>query len=195
MKEDEMGRLPADKLEREAVRTAAAMMAVSARTAPKAMGIDNLKTMVVDGDDLGLLAEAMEAKAEEQPAHLSPIFVRDAANVRGSSCVLLIGVSGNPKRIEKPLDCGACGYGGCQRLLNAKKRPGKDFTGPVCIVQAIDLGIALGSAAKLAGELGVDNRIMYTVGAGAKKLGLLDSDVIIGIPLSAAGKNIYFDRR
>jgi uncharacterized ferredoxin-like protein len=36
---------------------------------------------------------------------------------------------------------------------------------------------------------------MYTVGAAAKALGLLDADIIIGIPLSASGKNIYFDRK
>lgn len=190
-----MGRFQADKLEKEAVRTVAAMMAASARTAPKTMGLDALKTMVVDGDDLGPLADALEAKAKEQPAYLATSFIRDAGNVRNSSCVLLIGVSGNPKRIEKPLDCGACGYGGCKGLLDTKKRPGKDFSGPVCIFQAIDLGIALGSAVKLASELSVDNRIMYTIGAAARKLGLLDTDIIIGIPLSAAGKNIYFDRR
>ncbi|MFC1957077.1 DUF2148 domain-containing protein, partial [Chloroflexota bacterium] len=57
------------------------------------------------------------------------------------------------------------------------------------------LGIALGSAVKLASELNVDNRMMYTIGATAKKLGLLDSDIIIGIPLSATGKSVYFDRR
>jgi uncharacterized ferredoxin-like protein len=57
------------------------------------------------------------------------------------------------------------------------------------------LGIALGSAVKLASELNVDNRIFYTVGAAAKKLNLLDSDIIIGIPLSVTGKNIYFDRQ
>jgi hypothetical protein len=32
------------------------------------------------------------------------------------------------------------------------------------------LGIALGSAVKLAGELNIDNRIMYTLGAAAKKI-------------------------
>jgi uncharacterized ferredoxin-like protein len=36
--------------------------------------------------------------------------------------------------------------------------------------------------------------MMYTIGAAAKALNLLEADVIIGIPLSAAGKNIYFDR-
>jgi uncharacterized ferredoxin-like protein len=53
---------------------------------------------------------------------------------------------------------------------------------------------AFGSAVKLAGELNIDNRIMYSVGAAAKKLNLLDSDLIIGIPLSVTGKNPYFDR-
>jgi len=32
---------------------------------------------------------------------------------------------------------------------------------------------------------------MYTLGAAAKELELLDADVIIGIPLSVTGKNIY----
>ncbi|MGD0658918.1 MAG: DUF2148 domain-containing protein [Syntrophorhabdales bacterium] len=50
------------------------------------------------------------------------------------------------------------------------------------------------SFGKLAAEMGIDNRIMYTVGAAAKALRLLDSDIIIGIPLSATGKNPFFDR-
>ena len=189
-----MARFKSEEVEREAVRMVATMMASSARTAPKAGGIDDIKTMIVDGSELELLANAMEDKARERPPYLS-FFSRDAGNVRNSSCVLLIGVTGEPKKIEQPYDCGACGYGTCKKLLNARKRQGNDFTGPVCIFQAMDLGIALGSAAKLASELSVDNRIMYTIGAAAKKSGLLDSDVIIGIPLSVAGKNIYFDRR
>jgi len=35
---------------------------------------------------------------------------------------------------------------------------------------------------------------MYSIGAAAKDLGLLDSDVIMGIPLAVAGKSPYFDR-
>ncbi|GAH62343.1 unnamed protein product, partial [marine sediment metagenome] len=181
-----MAQFKSEELEREAARITAALMASSARTAPKAMGIDAIKTMVVDADDLEHLAGAMENRAKEQPPHLAPIFVRDAQNVRNSSCVLLIGVTGEPKRIEQPLDCGACGYKTCEELLNARKREGKDFNGPNCIFQAMDLGIALGSAAKLASELNVDNRMMYTIGATAKKLQLLDSDIVIGIPLSIA---------
>jgi len=43
--------------------------------------------------------------------------------------------------------------------------------------------------------LNVDNRIMYRIGSAAMKLKLLpEASVIMGIPLSALGKNIYFDR-
>ncbi len=108
--------------------------------------------------------------------------------------MVLVGVSREPKRMELPFNCGACGYKTCKDLLAAGKREGEDFTGPMCMFQAVDLGIALASAAKLAAELNIDNRMMYTVGAAAKKLNLLDSDLIIGIPLSVKGKNPYFDR-
>jgi uncharacterized ferredoxin-like protein len=58
------------------------------------------------------------------------------------------------------------------------------------------MGIALGSAAKMAMEMNVDNRIMYRIGVAARRLGHLpESSVVMGIPLSAKGKNIYFDRR
>ena len=59
----------------------------------------------------------------------------------------------------------------------------------------IDLGIALGSAVKVASELNVDNRIMYSIGRAAMKMGLLKADEIQGIPLSVKGKNIFFDRK
>jgi uncharacterized ferredoxin-like protein len=188
-----MAILTSGQIEKEAVEIAASMMAVSARTAPKARGVDSVKTVVLTDRDLEKLAREMEKKVKEKSPEL-PFFKRDADNVRGSAAVLLIGVSRNPKKVELPLNCGACGYKNCKDLLAAGKREGEDFTGPVCIFQAIDLGIALGSAVKLAGELNIDNRIMYTVGAAAKRLNLLDSDLVIGIPLSVTGKNPYFDR-
>ena len=108
--------------------------------------------------------------------------------------MLLIGVTGEPKRLEQPLDCGACGYESCSLLAKARKKT-RDFTGPNCIFQAMDLGIALGSAVKIASELNIDNRMMYSIGVAAKDMGLLDADVIIGIPLAVTGKSPFFDRR
>ena len=190
-----MARLESGEAELQAVRMVATMMASSARTAPKARGVDDIQTVLVEGDDVEALARAMEDKAEEKPPYLSPVFRRDARNVRDSACVLLVGVTGEPKKIEQPFDCGACGYKTCKELLNARKQEGNDFSGPLCIFQAIDLGIALSSAVKLASELNIDNRLMYTLGAAAKRLQFLNADMIIGIPLSAGGKNPYFDRQ
>ena len=62
-------------------------------------------------------------------------------------------------------------------------------------VKYIDLGIAIGAAAAKAKDLCIDNRVMYTLGAAARISGLLDVDVVFGIPLSVTGKNIFFDRK
>ena len=106
---------------------------------------------------------------------------------------MLIGVQGT-KKIG--LNCGAGGYANCDEFERAEKIEGQDFKGPTCIFKALDFGIALGSAAKTASILNVDNRIMYRVGTAAKRLNLLpEASVIMGIPVSIKGKNIYFDRR
>jgi uncharacterized ferredoxin-like protein len=48
---------------------------------------------------------------------------------------------------------------------------------------------------KTAGLLNVDSRMMYRVGTASLMLGLLpEATVVIGIPVSAMGKSIYFDR-
>ncbi|MBA7714066.1 hypothetical protein ES703_123080 [subsurface metagenome] len=193
-----MARLKSEQTEKDAARMAAALMAASARTAPKGAGIDDTETLIVDGNDLEELAVAMEHKAETQTPLWASVFKTCANNVRNSSCVLLIGVMGHSKQIpikpREPLDCGACGFISCEKFDKARKQA-KDFSGAICAFQAMDLGIALGSAVKMASQLNIDNRIMYVVGAGAKELRLLDSDLVIGIPLSITRKNPYFDRR
>jgi len=172
----------------------AKLMAAAARTAPKGRGVDRVTTAIVSGQEREALAEAMEAKMKEKKNPLDA-FSRDAECLRKSPVVLLIGVKGTvPKKPENPLNCGACGYVSCADFIKAEKKKGEDFTGPLCVFESLDLGISLGSTAKLAASLNVDNRIMYTIGAAAKGLNLLDADIIMGIPLSVSGKNIYFDR-
>ncbi len=189
-----MARTSSSDAERAAIRTVATLMAASARTAPKTRGVDTTQTMIVEGEDIELLAAAMDEAANTKPEYLAPAFRRDAENVRGSECVVLIGVSGVPKKPEQPLDCGACGFKTCKGLLNARLQEGKDFFGPLCVFASLDLGVALGSAVKVAGDLNIDNRIMYTLGAAATKLRWLEADIVHGIPLSTTGKNPYFDR-
>ena len=172
----------------------AELMAVAARTAPKTRGVDEIVTSVVFGEEKDAIADEMVRLYKEKRNPL-PFFERDAGNLRSSPYLVLIGVKGTtPKRPENPLNCGACGYDTCAEFIGAEKRGGEDFAGPLCVWHSVDLGIALGSAAKIASELNADNRLMYSVGVAARRLGVVDADIVIGIPLSAEGKNIYFDR-
>jgi len=188
-----MGVLSSRDAERDAVITIAKMMAASARTAPKTRGLDSIKTLILDGDDLEKLAKAMEQRSQDEPERLW-FFQRNADDVRKSTAVLVIGVTGEPKRPESPLNCGACGKN-CAWMLKTEKKDNGDARGPMCLMQGIDLGIALASAAKLASDLNVDNRIMYSIGATARRMKLMEADLVVGIPLSITGKNPYFTNR
>ncbi|MFC1904098.1 DUF2148 domain-containing protein, partial [Chloroflexota bacterium] len=126
-----------------------------------------------------------------EDAERLPFFQRNAEDVRKSAAVLVIGVTGEPKRVELPLDCGACGMN-CSAMQKAKKKDTGNARGPMCLMQGIDLGIAIGSAVKAAADYNVDNRVMYSIGVGARRLKFIDADLVAGIPLSATGRNLYF---
>lgn len=176
-------------VEKDALLETAKLMLVSARTAPKSAGIDDILTLIVYGKEKDVIADKMELIAEDRKLDG---FKRDAKNVRDSEAAVLIGVRGNK---SFGLNCGACGYKTCSEFKKRKKKSGQDFLGPTCLFKALDLGIALGSAAKTASMLNVDNRIMYRIGAAARMLKMLpEATVIMGIPISAKGKSIYFDR-
>jgi uncharacterized ferredoxin-like protein len=181
--------LDSESGENEGLMHAARLMLVSARTAPKSGGVDDVLTAIVLGKEKEALADEMDKMAEER--NISG-FKRDAKNLRASVAAVLIGVRGT---ISFKLNCGACGYSTCNEFDMAEKTDGNDFTGPNCVFKVLDLGIAAGSAVKTASTLNVDNRIMYRVGTAAKRLKLLpEASVIMGIPISAKGKSVYFDR-
>jgi len=170
------------ELEREAVVGVAKLMAAAARTSPKTRGTDNIKILFVnDGSDKMKLIQKMNdlSKSRNRPS-----MERDAVSIAGSPALLLIGVRSNPSG----LDCGFCGYKTCAEL--------KKTTG-VCSFNSIDLGIAIASAATVASQFHIDNRIMHSMGRAALELKLLGKDVrqALGIPLSATGKNPFFDRK
>ena len=172
--------------ENDALLAVAKLMVLAARTAPKTKGQDYVVCKILAGKEKEPLAREMEGIGKEMN---KKGWTRDAQNLRDSGALVLIGV----KNVPGELDCGACGFQTCENLKRAKKS-GRDFKGPVCAMRLLDLGIALCSAAKLAGELNADNRIMYRVGVAAMRVNALSADVILGIPLSATGKSIFFDR-
>jgi uncharacterized ferredoxin-like protein len=168
------------------LRIVADLMAIAARTAPKSAGQDYVVTRIVEGEDVQALARAMLAFGERTGKRN---FDRDGKNVAASDCVVLIGIKdAQPVR----LDCAACGAESCNELLINSTEG--EFRGPNCAFRLLDMGIALGSAVKVASMMNVDNRIMYRAGVVAREMGLIDADYVMGIPLSATGKSIYFDR-
>jgi len=171
---------------KDTVKLVGELMAIAARTAPKAAGQDFIEVQMLSDSERITLGNDMIQIGKERAV---PGFERDGKNVLDSDAVLLVGLL--PHR-GVGLNCGACGYASCKEF-NERAHSG-DFEGPNCAVRLLDLGIALGSAAKIASELNVDNRIMYRIGVSARRLGIGKSRICHGIPLSATGKNIFFDR-
>jgi uncharacterized ferredoxin-like protein len=167
------------------LRTVAELMCIAARTAPKSAGKDFVVTGIVEGETCQELGEAMIRFGERTGKRN---FDRDGNNVKDSPVVVLIGIK-NAKAVG--LNCSACG---AEKCIKPNTFDG-EFQGPQCAFRLLDMGIALGSAVKTAGLLNVDNRIMYRAGVVAREMGLIDADYVMGVPLSASGKNIYFDRK
>lgn len=121
-------------------------------------------------------------------------FRINGEQVKDSDATVLIGVSGEKKTLG--LNCGGCGYASCKDMAKAgaaAKSNKTDYKGPNCVFKVTDLGIAVGSAVKTASIHNVDNRVMYSAGVAAMKLGMLKGcSMAYGIPLKASGRNVYF---
>jgi len=169
------------------VHTAAQLMELSARTAPKSRGEDFISTRIISAEKLEQLAGEMDRIGRETGRK---DFDRDARSIRYSGAVLLIGLKDAK---EVGLNCGACGYDTCEECAAHRKRH-REFVGPICALRHLDMGIALGSAAKTASLLNVDSRVMYRAALAALNLGWVDWDFLMAIPISATGKSVFFDR-
>jgi len=169
------------ELETTAAQQVAALMAAAARTAPKTRGVDNIKIAAIDDEPTKqkLIGKMREIAAKEDRSW----FARDAGNIERSPMVFIVGVEAN----TAGLNCGFCGHPSCDALEEA---------GGVCTFNSIDLGIATASAAAVAGQHHIDNRVMFSIGRASMDLGLLGPKVkqALGIPLSVTGKNPFFDR-
>jgi uncharacterized ferredoxin-like protein len=187
----------------EALRSVANLCAVAAMTAPKSGGQLFLKgskpfieTVIVDDKDtLHRLADWMR----EQGTQLAePIWFRDADTAEKLDLVLFVGLA---KWYPPVYDCGACGYGTCAEFLVAAKRhhtPESEnwqFSGPICQLRAVDLGIAVGSAAKIASMNNIDCRCQTRIAGAARHLHIIEADLAVALSMSVTHKNIFFDKK
>ncbi len=181
-------RITGSEEEYKTVLDVARLMLLAARTAPKGRGIDDLESMILTGKEKDAVAKEMYKIAKDPDDNWS----RDAKNVEQCAALVLIGLKG-PKALGT--QCGACGFTNCGEMLKVGRKEGQFFAGPTCIIKALDMGIALGSAVKTAQIHNVDNRIFFRAGVAAYRLKLMpESSILMGIPLAATGKSVFFDR-
>ena len=160
------------------VINAARAMITAARTAPKAKGLDLVEAVIVEGDDLKRLSDAMMRLHETTGRH---VYLRDGKNILQGEAVILIGTRPEPLG----LNCGHCGYPECVE---------KPLRVP-CAFNSVDVGIALGAACSVGADLRIDSRVMYSAGMAAMQLKLLPGCInVFAIALSASSKNPFFDR-
>jgi uncharacterized ferredoxin-like protein len=191
-----------DDLRSDTVVQVAKLMAAAAITAPKSGGQlflagkhNFMETVIIE--DAGTrheLGEWMRARGKERR---EAIWFRDAEVVEAIDAVLFVGmVDWYPPNY----DCGACGYATCAEFLHATKALRDDsaeleFVGPTCNLRDIDLGIAVGSAAKTAAIHSIDCRCQTRSAVAARRLGIIRADVAVALSLSMTHKAIGFDRR
>ncbi len=187
----------------EALRHVAGLCAVAAMTAPKSGGQLFLKggkpfietVIVEDRATLQRLAQWLRQRGDKLK---DPIWYRDADTAEKLDLVLFIGLA---KWYPPLYDCGACGYATCAEFLRAAPgyhAPSSDdweFPGPVCQLRCIDLGIAVGSAAKVASLNNVDTRCQTRLAAAARHGGVIQADLAVALSMSVSHKNIFFDKK
>jgi uncharacterized ferredoxin-like protein len=170
-------------IEEQAILNAAAKICTAARTAPKGKGLDYLETMVLTGSDKDALADTMQRMGEE---YGMGFFIRDAGNVRASGAVVLFGMRENKRDLNDI--CGYCHFKNCADCA---------ANNGVCAFDAVDIGIAIGSAAAAAADERVDSRVLFSAGRAALESKLMGDGVsmIFALPISISGKSPYFDRK
>jgi uncharacterized ferredoxin-like protein len=169
---------------KEALFEVAKRMMTAARTAPKGHGTDNLIIAVAERDVIEMIAAKMMNMV--QTGEAAGFFIRDADNILRCDVMVLLATRIKPIGLK---NCGLCGFADCNEKNKHLEHP--------CAFNTGDLGIAVGSAASVAMDARVDNRIMFSVGKAVKALNLLgdEAKIIYGIPLSATGKSPFFDRK
>src|SRR6266481_7609056 len=186
----------------ETVRQVAKLMAAAAITAPKSGGQlfiqgkhNFIETVIVDDvETKHALAEWIRARGKERR---EAIWFRDAQVAESVDAILFVGLS---DWYPPNYDCGACGYATCAEFLHAANALRADsdeleFAGPQCNLRDIDLGIAVGSAAKTAAIHSIDCRCQTRIAVAARKLGIIDADIAVALSLSLTHKAVGFDRR
>jgi len=153
-----------EQVEMAGLKNAAKFLCIAARTAPKGKGKDLLVPVIVASEKKDQLQQQMRLIGDRDGI---PFFLRDAENFDHAPVVVLIGTRKQALRIPA---CSFCGFVDCDAMSAA---------GGTCSFTTGNLGIAVGSAAAMAADFRIDNRIMSSIGKAAIELGMLGEKVAI----------------
>ena len=191
-----------DSLRADTVRQVAKLMAAAAITAPKSGGQLFLagkhlfiETVIVDDrDTLARLAAWMRARGKERR---EAIWFRDAEAAEAIDAVLFVGLADwyPPSTTAAPAATPPAPSSCTPPKQLRDESDELEFVGPQCNLRDIDLGIAVGSAAKTAAIHSIDARCQTRIAVAARKLGLIKADIAVALSLSLTHKAVGFDRR
>jgi len=177
----------------EVVIETAKLMCTAARTAPKTKGVDLLTVFFLLPDEFAPLVTGLEQMSQKYD-HLRSFrpYERDLDSLRNADALVVIG---SRRKLMDIAGCDACGFSGDPNGCKAAAK-----AGATCAYNAKDLGIALCSAALIAHQRLIDNRIIDTVGRVIVNEKLYPEYCpqpifdAAAVGLSVSGKNPFFDR-
>lgn len=153
-------------------------------TSPKSKG-DAIETLVLEESEKEMLAEESFQLSDE---YNDEAYSDEGEKINESDEILLLGIE---EHDSLGIDCKACGYENCENFDKAEKKEGL-FKGPSCSFKLIDLGMSIGHALNTAENHNVDYEISIKSGMAARSLGLMSSQLCIGILLKVNPDKNYF---
>jgi uncharacterized ferredoxin-like protein len=168
------------------------LMALAAWTSFRFNDRNTIKMVTVTGEDeLTPVAEYCFSLGD-----MSPLGARDGRHLaqllKEPTALLLLG---DKRKSDFNYNCGACGYKTCAEMNKAEEVESLTSNGPSCMFKNLNVSIAANAAAAMAYKLGLHCRVFSTLGFAARALDLIpDTDVVVGVSVSAGKKNPYFDR-
>jgi uncharacterized ferredoxin-like protein len=176
-----------------AIIETANFMCVSAITAPKTKGVNLLTAFYLLPNEYGPLYEGLEKLSKKyDDIRVQRPYERDLETLKKTDCLVVIS---SRKKLMDIAGCDACGFSGEPNGCKAAA-----LAGATCAYNSKDLGIAACSAAIVAHQRFIDNRIIDTVGRVIINFGFyrnytqIDAFDAVSIALSVSGKNPFYDR-
>ncbi|NOZ12480.1 MAG: hypothetical protein GXO69_02385 [Acidobacteria bacterium] len=185
-----MAKRTMEDLVQSGLERAVELMALAANDAWHFGGKQMLKMVSLDEDEMEEMANYALSLGD-----MSPLAARDgrfALELMKEPWAVLVFGAGRKSTFN--YNCGACGFRTCAELNKAETVESLTSNGPACIFETLNLNMAANAAAAAAGRLGLHCRVFSTLAFAAKALEYINADIVVGVAVSAAGKDPFFDR-